>query len=332
MLNTFKTLLLCPLALVAMMAGSTAAYALDQLTVQLAFYPQGPQANMFLANDKGWYERAGLSVEMLDGRGSNYSMQVLSAGHADVGEGLLAPLASAREKGARVKVIAEWFKKDGPAVIVPQDSPMTSPADLKGKKVVLIAAGPWPPLLDSFLKQFGMTQQDLSLVYVDSSSLFSTYATGAVDAMMTVDLAFSEAHPLRPSRLMSAADYGVKLPGNGLYVTEDTLARKKDALARFIKVSADAMNYLYAGHEDEAVAAIRKQRPESKLTAERLRFQIDMFKPLRFSPATDGKPLGWQSPQEWTERIDYMKQIGLLKLAHEPADFFTNELIEAPAK
>src|SRR5262249_38935971 len=61
------------------------AAALDKLTVQLAFYPQGPQAYLFVAQTKGWFEKAGLQVELLDGRGSNYSMQVVSSGHADIG-------------------------------------------------------------------------------------------------------------------------------------------------------------------------------------------------------------------------------------------------------
>jgi NitT/TauT family transport system substrate-binding protein len=310
----------------------SSAQALEPLTVQLAFYPQGPQAYLFLAKDKGWFDKAGLAVELLDGRGSNYSMQVVSSGHADIGEGQLTPMASAREKGARVKAIAEWFKKDGPALVVPQESAINSPADLKGKKAVLIAAGPWPPLLDSFLKQFGMTQSDLTLMYVDSTALFSTYATGAADAMLTVDLAFSEANPRRASRLMSAVDYGVKLPGDGLYVTEDTLAQKQATLTKFIAVCIAALDYIYDGHEAEAVDAIKAQRPELKLTPETLRFQVDMYRPLRFSPATEGHPVGWQSGEDWKERIAFMTQIGLLKAGYDSGDFFTNAFIDASAK
>jgi NitT/TauT family transport system substrate-binding protein len=332
MSTVLKRTLIHAIAWVGVVASGHAAHALDPLTVQLAFYPQGPQAYLFIAADKGWYEKAGLNVELLDGRGSNYSMQVLSAGHADIGEGQLTPMASAREKGARVKAIAEWMKKDGPAILVPADSPVTEPGGLKGKKAVLIASGPWPPLLNGFLKQFAMTPEDLTLMYVDSTALFTTYATGAADAMMTVDLAFSEANPMRPSRLISAADYGVKLPGDGLYVTEDTLARKKDALQRFITVSAAAFDYVYAGHEDEAVAAIKRQRPDLKLTADMLRFQIDMFRPLRFSPLTEGHPAGWQSSEEWAERIAFMTENGLLKSSYAPSDFFTNIFIDGAAK
>lgn len=310
--------------------GNGQAFALDKLTVQMAFYPQGPQAYLFLAKEKGWFQQAGLDVDILDGRGSNYSMQVVSSGHADIGEGQLAPVVTAREKGARVKVIAEWYKSDGPALIVPQDSGINTPADLKGKKVVLIASGPWPPILDAFLKHFGLTQQDVSLLYVDSTALFTTYATKRADAMLSVDLAFTEANPLRPSRLMSAASYGVKLPGDGLFATQESIAKKHDDLVRFLRVCREAIDYIYSqqNHVDEAVDAIRKIRPDTKLDPQLLHSQVVLYGPLRSSPATRDKPTGWQSSNDWSQRISYMRQAQILKSDHAPDEFFDNDLLE----
>jgi NitT/TauT family transport system substrate-binding protein len=323
---------LCALAVAAAATWSGDALALDHLTVQTAFYPQGPQAYLFLAQDKGWFEKAGLQVEILDGRGSNYSVQVLSSGHADVGEGELLPLVFARDAGIPIKVVAEWYKDEGPTIIVPKDSPIRTPADLKGRKVLLTAAGPWPPLIDPFLKPFGLTKQDLSLVYVDSTALFTIYASGQVDALMTVDLAFSEADPLRPSRNLRAVDYGVKLPGNGLYVTEDMLAKRPEVLRRFLKVCGDALAYTYLeGHGDEAAEAIRKQRPNTKLPFEHLKMQVDMFRAFLAAPRGTGKPIGWQSPQDWAEQVAYIKAAHMLTHDHAPAEFYTNDLID-PAK
>jgi NitT/TauT family transport system substrate-binding protein len=316
------------LFLIGALGWNAGAHALDHLSVQTAFYPQGPQAYLFLAKDKGWFEQAGLDVEILDGRGSNFSMQVLSSGHADIGEGQLTPIGPARDKGAKVKVIAEWFKKDGPAILVPAESGIAGPAGLKGKKVVIIASGPWPPLLDFFLKQFGMTQNDMQLIYVDSTALFTTYASKQADAMLTVDLAFTEANPLRASKAFSALDYGVELPGDGLYATEDTIAKRGDVLKRFIEVCSRALAYTYDGHEQEAADAIRHQRPTTKLLSERLLSQIQLYRPLRFSDSTKGKPLGWQSPKDWDARVAYMRTTGMVKAAHPSSDYFTNAFTE----
>lgn len=308
------------------------AVALEKLTVQMAFYPQGPQAYLFVAKAKGWFEEAGLDVEILEGRGSAYSMQVLIGGHADVGEGQLSPLAPARERGANVKAIAEWYTRDGPAIVVPKESSIHSPADLRGKKVVLIASGPWPPLLNSFFAQFDMKPADMQLQYVDPSALFTTYATQQADAMLTVDLAFTEADPLRPSRLMSAIDYGVRLPGDGVYVTEATLTARRSTLQRFIAVCGRAMLYTFDGYEAEAAAAVRQLMPATKLSAERIRDQIVLYKPLRFTETTVGKPPGWMSPADWAQQVGYMRSVGILKNDHGPDEFYTNDIIDAAQK
>lgn len=305
------------------------SHALDLLKVQMAFYPQGPQAYMYLALAKGWYRDAGLDVQLLQGRGSNYSVQMLSVDHADIGEGELVPLVFARTRGASIKIIAEWYPNDGPAVIVPIDSPIKNLRDLKNKKIILTAAGPWPPLLDSFLGEFNLTQSDVSLVYVNSSALFTSYAVGQGDALMSVGLAFTEANPVRPSRMFNALDYGVKIPGNGIYVSDQTLATKPDVLARFVSVSARALDYIYDGHVSEAANAIATSAPDAKLGVEILQQQIELFADARFLPSTRGRPIGWQSPEEWQERISYLEKARLLEHGHAAGEFFTNDIINA---
>jgi NitT/TauT family transport system substrate-binding protein len=308
--------------------GAAPAHALDPLTVQMAFYPQGPQAYLSVALEKGWYRDAGLDVRLLEGRGSNYSVQMLSADNADIGEGELVPLVFARARGATIKIIAEWYAKDGPCVIVPLDGAIHTLQDLRGKRLILTAAGPWPPLLDSFLGQFGLAQSDVSLVYVNSSSLFTSYAVGQGDALLTVNLAFTEANPVRPSKMFSALDYGVKIPGNGIYVTEHTLATKADLLARFVKASARALAWTYDGHEKDAAEAVRTQDPDARLSAQVLLEQIRLFSTARFLPATVGKPVGWQSPEEWQQRIAYLERTKLLSPGHQPGEFYTNDIID----
>ncbi len=324
-----------PMLLAALfsMLGTGQAFALDHLTVQMAFYPQGPQAYLFLAEEKGWFKDAGLDVEILNGRGSGFSIQVLSSGHADIGEGQLAPLVFAREHGADIKAIAEWYRTDGLSIIAPNDSGIKTPADLKGKRVGILAAGPWPPMLSNFLSQFHLTQDDLSLVYINAASLFTTYASKDIDALMSIDLAYTEANPVRPSINIQANDYGVKMPGDGLFArTEDLQGDKGKAIARFLQVCQRAMAYIYDGHQEEGAAAIRHLQPDSKLGVEELKEQVDFFEGFRDSASSKGKPPGFQTETDWQERVDYMKKTGMLKSSPSPDDFYTNALLSDSAK
>ena len=80
---------------------------------------------------------------------------------------------------------------------------------------------------------------------------------------------------------MRFADFGLNMPSFGLFANESKLAQRRDAIARFASVSARAWEYIYAGHQDEAVAAILAQRPQSRLDRKVLRGQIDALQPLR---------------------------------------------------
>ena len=320
------------LILAGLLAASTSARAadLEHLTVQLALSPAGSEAALFLAEEKGWYRDAGLDVEILDGRGSAAAIQLVANGQSDVGQGELGPMASAIEKGAKIKAIAGWAQKTDISVFVDKDGPIKTPQDLKGHTVATLATGPWPPVLVPFLAHVGLTKSDITLSYLDGSALFATYSSGRVDALMSIGpYVLPIVNPIRPSRTFDAVDYGIVAPGSGMFVRDTTLASKADSLRRLVRVQIAAWNYVYDGHQDEAVAAILKQRPNAKLNPVVIRGQIDAYQPYFFTPNTKGMPFGWQSPKDWADGIRSMEEAGIIKAGHVPSDYFTNDLIDA---
>jgi NitT/TauT family transport system substrate-binding protein len=62
------------------------AQAADALSVRLDFSPWGIHAAMHLANTKGWFREARLTVDVQDGRGSGNTLQLVNAGQVDVGQ------------------------------------------------------------------------------------------------------------------------------------------------------------------------------------------------------------------------------------------------------
>ncbi|MGI4880192.1 MAG: ABC transporter substrate-binding protein [Janthinobacterium lividum] len=305
----------------------------EHLIVQLPLYPQGSDGFLFLALKKKMFEKAGLDVEILDGRGSNYAIQLVTSNHADIGSATLTPVVFADQRGADAVVIAELWPNMGPAVIAAKGTGIASPSDLKGKRVALASAGPWPALLPSFLAKFGMTEKDLQLQYVDVNAIFSTYASKQVDAILTIDTGFSEAQPLRDSVMLRGDHYGVDLPGAGLFTTQSALSGpKRAAIARFMAVCLQALDDEYAGHQDEAVDAILSERPNTKLPRKKLREQVDMFEPAYRAFKIQGVPQGTMAPEKWARHIAYMKSIGMLKGDVDTSKLYTNSLLTTASK
>ncbi|BBK40018.1 hypothetical protein STVA_00380 [Allostella vacuolata] len=332
-MRTLARRLAAPLAILAtvLLAAATGAQAqaLQKVTIQLALAPAGTTAALFLAEAKGWNREAGIEAEIRDGRGSMASIQLVAAGQVDIGTGGLGAMAVAKSRGAPLMSIAGLSRRTDLGVLVDAAGPIRTVADLRGKRLLLFAASPWVPYLDSFLKSGGLTRNDLTIVFLDAGAFNAAYAAGQADGVMSIGpYVLPIIGDRRPSRVIDAADYGVSSPGTGLYVREELVQTSPQMLDRFVKNQIRAWNHIFAGHADEAVAAIVAARPNAKLNPEILKGQIAAYRPYFDTPNTKGKPIGWQSEEDWKETIRSGEAAGLLKPGYKPSDFFTNQFVE----
>ncbi|CAM3819473.1 ABC transporter substrate-binding protein [Bordetella flabilis] len=320
------------LAGVAIMALCAAAAAQDvaPLKVRLDWTPWGVQAPFHLAQQKGWYKQAGLDVTLEDGNGSVTTVQIVGASDAfDVGHAALASMMIARDKGLPVKAVAVFARQSDIGLLVPADSGIGGPAALKGRKVAYTAGSLEAPFIDAFLAAGKLKRGDVELVNVDAASKASTYAVGRADAAFsTIPFFLPVVSQTRPSQAVRFADYGLNMPSFGLFASEEKLKTRGDAIARFASVTARAWEYIYAGHEDEAVAAILAQRPQARLNKAVLRGQIDALKGYFGTPAA-GSRLGRPVPADWVQAVKTLSSVGLIPADADPASFYVPDLVHA---
>jgi NitT/TauT family transport system substrate-binding protein len=304
------------------------ARAADKLTVKLDFFPWGLHAAMHAADVNGWFHDAGLDVDVQDGRGSANTLQLVNAGQFDVGQIQVGLLSQAAAGGSKLQAFAGFMRATDLSAIVPKDGPITKVADVRGKTLVVFAASPWMPFVDLWLKAGGLTRDDVTVMLVDPAALFGTYISGRADVLLTpagAGLPFTMKG--RPSRAVLASDAGIFFPSYGLVATNTVLATKRDALTRLVKVQQRAWAWLADGHFDEGVAAMQTRRPDARLDADMMREQTKICLTLFDTPATKGKPVGWQSEADWEACIATQVAAGVVKRDLKPGDFFTNELI-----
>jgi NitT/TauT family transport system substrate-binding protein len=302
--------------------------AADKLSVRLDFSPWGVQAAMHLAQNKGWFKEANLDVDIQDGRGSGNTIQLVNAGQADVGQVQVGLVGSARAKGATIKSIATFQRRTDLCVLVDRDSPVSKVADLRGKTVVVFAASPWAPFVDVYLKSGGLTRDDLKVDVVDPAALWGTYIAKRADGLMsTVGSAIPIAEESRPSKCLLASDANIAFPSYGLVAREDTIASKGPALHRLIQVEQRAWQWL-AEHPDDGVKAMIAERPDAKLDPKILLGQIKLTLDYFDTPASKGKPIGWQAKEDWDAALKSMQAAGVLNAGWKADDYYTNALVE----
>jgi NitT/TauT family transport system substrate-binding protein len=317
------------------MAGITlAAPALAQepekLKVRLDWTPWGVQAPFHLAQQKGWFKQAGLDVSLEDGNGSVTTIQIVGSGDQfDVGHAALASMMIAREKGLPVKAVAVFAHQSDIGLLAPKESGIKGPKDLKGKKIAYTAGSLEAPFIDAFLGAGGLKRSDVELVNVDASGKIGTYVAGRTDAVFsTIPFVLPSVSQSRPSEAIRFSSYGLNMPSFGIFASEDKLKAKRDAISRFASITAGAWQYIYDGHQDEAVDAIVAQRPQARLDKKVLRGQIDALKDFMSSPESAGQPVGTPVAAEWSAAIRTLSAAGLIKDSHGPAEYFEPNMIK----
>jgi NitT/TauT family transport system substrate-binding protein len=310
----------------AAMGLATPSDAADKLTMRLDWTPQGMYAPIFLAQQKGWFRKAGLDVAIEDGNGSIVTVQLVGSRQFDVGHASLSSVAIARGKGVPVISIAGFVRKSDMGVLVPAGSHWRTAKDLEGKKIAYTAGSLEGPFIDAF---FGASRSKVDLLNVDAATKVGVYLSGNADGVIsTVPYVLPIVAAKRPSEGILFAESGLNLPGFGLFTTNAALSEKRDALKRLVSVITGAWEYVLDGHEDEAVTAIIKAHPQLPLDAAILRSEVDNYKAYFYTDPTRNMPFGFQSEFDWDKTIKVMESADVIPKGSKPSDYFTNDLID----
>src|SRR5215210_3995263 len=116
-------------------ASGSAAKEPVKVKLQLQWVAQGQFAGYYAAVDQGYYKDEGLDVELVEGGPDIVPQDVLSAGDVDYAISWVPKVLGSIEKGAKITNVAQIFERSATTQISFKDKNITSPAQLKGKKV-----------------------------------------------------------------------------------------------------------------------------------------------------------------------------------------------------
>lgn len=243
--------LLRPLAL-ALFTLSLAAHAEDALRVG----DQQLQARGVL-EASGQLKDVPYKVEWFNFPAAQPLGEALNAGAVDLGGLGDAPTIFAYAAGAKVRVIAATRSTPTDlAILVPADSPLKTPADLKGKRLATTRGSIGHFLAVSSLERAGIALTDVSFSFLQPADAKAALAAGSVDAWATWDPYVAFAEMKNGDRSIGNA-VGLSSGLSFELATTDALQKKHAQIADFVKRLAAAQRWALA-HPD-AVAAIQSR-------------------------------------------------------------------------
>lgn len=207
----------------------------------------------YVALDKGWYEEAGLDVNIIIGQGSGYSVTSIDAGTADIAISDAPVVFQYRAQDAKAKIIGIIFDNHPNAMFFWDDSGMESPADIVGKTVAVPETDGHKVMWPAFAAMIGVDPDSVEFVNIESTAKTSALASRNADVvfeLLTGYPNFASAIPEGGFSYFLWADYGFECYAHSYIASDDTIANDPEMLKTFLDVTYRAWEYVLNNPEE----------------------------------------------------------------------------------
>ncbi|GAB4422221.1 MAG: ABC transporter substrate-binding protein [Anaerolineales bacterium] len=296
--------------------------ALTKVKLPLGYIPNIQFAPLYVSVEKGYFREEGIEVEF------DYSFETDAMALVGANELQFAMVSGeqvllARAQGLPVVYVAAWYQQYPVAVVSKAEQGITSPADLKGKRIGLPGwFGANYIGLEALLFAAGLNDADVTL----DSIGFNQVEALATDQVQVVSVyAANEPVQLRAQGYevneLRVADY-VQLASNGLITNEKTLAENPDLVRRMVAAFLNGLADTIA-RPDEAYELSKAHVENLAEADEAVQKQVL----ARSIALWKGPRLGYSDPQAWENMQALLLQMGLLPQEIDLEKAFTNEFV-----
>ena len=292
-----------------------AANGLTPVRLQLDWYPQPEHGGFFTAQRLGYYKAEGLDVTMLPLPQYGSAASLIASGKAEIGLGSSDQMLEWESNGLPLLAVAATMQHDPQAVMVHQDSPIRSFADLEGHTLAAQTGAVWlkyvvtryhlhnirqiPSTLSiaNFLADPNYVQQ----VFVTSEPFFAKQAGAQVRTL-----------------LISASGYD---PYRVQFASRDFAAQHPDVVAKFVRASIRGWQE-YLRDPGPTNAMLLQLNPalnpaQEAYTAQALR--DGGFIAGNAGPGvSESDQTGHMDPARWQAMSDQLKSLGIVQPSLDP--------------
>jgi putative hydroxymethylpyrimidine transport system substrate-binding protein len=229
--------------ILALMA--TPAMAQDKMTLILDWFINPDHGPIILAEELGYFEEAGLEVEVVAPADPSDPPKMVAAGQADLAISYQPQLHLQIENGLPLRRVGTLVATPLNCLLVLEDGPIKSTADLAGRKVGFSVSGVEEVLLSTILGQHGLTLDDIELVSVNwslSPSLMSRQVDAVIGAYRNFELNQMEIEGV-PGRCFYVEEEGVPAYDELIYVANPD-RMDADMIRRFLHATERATQYI----------------------------------------------------------------------------------------
>lgn len=302
--------------------GGESSNGLERVTLTLDWYPNADHAGIYAAQAEGFFEEAGLEVEIQQPSDPTAVLQLVAAGQSEFGVSYENEMTNAAARDVPVRSVMAIMQEPLNSIISLKEAGITSPEDLAGKTVGYAGQSFGSAVLDTVLREAGEDPSSVEKINVGLDlrpALISERVDAVVDAYWNIE-AVELAQEGFETNVIRLPEVGVPNYNELVVATSGSYAEENPDLVRcFVGALVEGHRYALENPEaarDALLAANEELDPE--VAEETVGLTVPLFEAER---------IGYQDPEEWRAYVDWAVENGVLPGPVEVDAVMTNEFL-----
>jgi NitT/TauT family transport system substrate-binding protein len=241
------------LAIFASLALTGSALAQQKVTFTPQWTPQAQFAGYYVAKELGFYEEAGIEVDIVHPNATESAISRLRSNDSQFTTLQLCQAMETIDNGVPLVNILQTSMNNGLVIVSRNDE---NPIKQKGIRV-----GTWSVGFDQIALAMSL-KEDLNYQWIPFATSINLFVAGAIDA--TLAMSYNEYYLLKQSgvtltenNVYRFCDHNYNVQEDGVYMLRDCYNKNKEAAHRFAQASRKGWEYC-AEHPEEALDIVMK--------------------------------------------------------------------------
>jgi NitT/TauT family transport system substrate-binding protein len=302
---------------------------LTKLRLRLDFLGTPSHAYFFAAQDRGFFEAEGLSVDILEGNSSAVAIQQVANKSEDFSVPGFDALVSARQEDVPAVMVLCVFRRT-PAVLVSlRSSGISKAADLAGKTIGVRAGSGPVTIFPAYLAASGVDIDKVKLLNLDFSAFIPSLLQKRIDGFVgfaPTQYPVVKSLASEPVDVLHFSDAGIVTMSMGIVAHPDTVKERPDVVRGFVRAVQRGMQWV-KGNPDEAAKLMMARFPRT-IKPETAKVSVDISNTFLSTDRTKNKPLGYIDLEDARDTVKILEKYLNLTKVYEPGAYFTNAFID----
>ncbi|NBD28084.1 ABC transporter substrate-binding protein [Paenibacillus glycinis] len=300
----------------------------DPITIALSPWPGW--FFWYLVDEKGFFDKHGVKVDLKWFPVYSDSLQALSTGKVDANSQTLSDTLAPASKGIGLKAVLVNDNSFGGDAIVSKTS-IGSIKELKGKTVATELGTVDHLLLLTALAKNGMSEKDVNYVNMTVNDAGPAFISGKTDASVLWEPFQTTAVKEGKGKVLFSSKETPGLIPDLLVFRDSVVKNRPDDIQKIVDAWFDALNY-FQSHQDEAIALMAKK---AETTPEDFKLGLSSIK--LFTPEDNVNAFGKRDDYTslaYTAKTtaDFLQKLDMVDEIKDFDSLFDSSFVEKAAK